>query len=217
MAGTVLVLGASGLFGGQAAKAFAAAGWTVRTYRRGTDMLAAAKGVDVIVNALNPPNYHAWDRIIPQITAEVIAAGLAVGATVLLVQSNFGCGSSREHAPQALLRWGFRVVVAESFSPIFAGNALAIGLVCVSVSPDVMQTLMAGCESVPETECRVDLEARTISVDHQDPWPISLPETQRHAWLSGEWDATGLLLANYAEVERVDARLPYLRTTARNA
>ena len=141
----------------------------------------------------------------------------AVGATVLLVQSNFGCGSSREHAPQALLRWGFRVVVAESFSPIFAGNALAIGLVCVSVSPDVMQTLMAGCESVPETECRVDLEARTISVDHQDPWPISLPETQRHAWLSGEWDATGLLLANYAEVERVDARLPYLRTTARNA
>ena len=84
MAGTVLVLGASGLFGSQAAKAYAAAGWTVRTYRRGTDMLAAAKGVDVIVNALNPPNYHAWDRIIPQITAEVIAVGLAVGATVLV-------------------------------------------------------------------------------------------------------------------------------------
>jgi uncharacterized protein YbjT (DUF2867 family) len=84
MTGTVLVLGASGLFGSQAAKAYAAAGWTVKRYTRGTDMLAAAKGVDVIVNALNPPNYHAWDRIIPQITAEVIAVGLAVGATVLV-------------------------------------------------------------------------------------------------------------------------------------
>ena len=84
MAQKVLILGASGLFGGQAAKAFAAAGWTVTTFRRGTDMTAAAMGVDVIVNALNPPNYHAWDRLIPQITAEVIAAGLASGATVLV-------------------------------------------------------------------------------------------------------------------------------------
>ena len=84
MAQKVLILGASGLFGGQAAKAFAAAGWTVTRFRRGTDMTAAAMGVDVIVNALNPPNYHAWDRLIPQITAEVIAAGLASGATVLV-------------------------------------------------------------------------------------------------------------------------------------
>ena len=84
MAQTVLICGASGLFGGQAAAAFAAAGWTVRKYQRGADMVAAAKGVDVIVNALNPPNYHAWDRLIPEITAQVIAAGLASGATVLV-------------------------------------------------------------------------------------------------------------------------------------
>ena len=84
MAQTVLICGASGLFGGQAGQAFAAAGWTVRHYRRGTDMAAAAQGVDVIVNALNPPNYHAWDRLIPEITAQVIAAGLASGATVLV-------------------------------------------------------------------------------------------------------------------------------------
>ncbi len=84
MAKTVLVLGASGLFGGQAARAFAAAGWTVRKFQRGSDMAAAAKGADVIVNALNPPNYHDWDRIIPQITTAVIAAGLASGATVLV-------------------------------------------------------------------------------------------------------------------------------------
>ena len=84
MTQTVLVLGASGHFGSQAARAFAAAGWTVKTFQRGTDMTAAAKGVDLIVNALNPPNYHAWDRLIPQITAEVIAAGLSSGATVLV-------------------------------------------------------------------------------------------------------------------------------------
>ena len=84
MTRTVLVLGASGHFGGQAARAFAAAGWTVKAFQRGTDMTAAAMGAHLIVNALNPPNYHAWDRLIPQITTEVVAAGLASGATVLV-------------------------------------------------------------------------------------------------------------------------------------
>ena len=84
MTKTVLICGASGLFGSAAARAFAAAGWTVRTYQRGTDMTAAASGAHVIVNALNPPMYHAWDRLIPEITAQVIAAGLASGATVLV-------------------------------------------------------------------------------------------------------------------------------------
>lgn len=80
----VLILGASGLFGAQAARAFAAAGWEVRRYRRGTDMAAAAQGADVIVNGLNPPMYHDWARLIPQITAQVIAAARASGAMVIL-------------------------------------------------------------------------------------------------------------------------------------
>ncbi len=84
MARIVLICGASGLFGGQAARAYAAAGWTVRRYIRGTDMAQAAKAADVIVNALNPPNYHAWDRLIPEITAQVIAAGHASGATIIV-------------------------------------------------------------------------------------------------------------------------------------
>ena len=81
---TVLVLGSNGLFGSHAAAAFAAAGWHVRRYTRGDDMTSAAMGADVIVNALNPPNYHDWARLIPQITDQVIAAGLASGATVLV-------------------------------------------------------------------------------------------------------------------------------------
>lgn len=84
MARIVLVLGASGHFGGHAVRAFEAAGWEVRRYTRGTDMAAAAKGVDVIVNGLNPPRYHAWARLIPAITRQVIAAGLASGATVIV-------------------------------------------------------------------------------------------------------------------------------------
>jgi 3-isopropylmalate/(R)-2-methylmalate dehydratase small subunit len=141
----------------------------------------------------------------------------AAGATILLVQSNFGCGSSREHAPQALRRWGFRAIIAESFSPIFAGNALSIGLVCVAVARDVMATLMAACDATSTIEIDVDLQAQTVTMPGHGTWPIVIPDAQRQAWLTGQWDATGLLLANYAEVERVDARLPYLRATSRNA
>ncbi len=144
-------------------------------------------------------------------------APTAAGAAILLTGANFGCGSSREHAPQALLRWGVKAVVAASFSPIFAGNSLTIGLVCVTVAPDVLETLMRATDAAPETTFHVELEARTIATPDGPTWPIHLPESQRHAWLSGEWDATSLLLADYAEVERVDARLPYLRTTSRNA
>lgn len=84
MAGTVLVAGASGNFGGAVARAFQQAGWTVRRYARGSDMTAAAMGCDVIVNGLNPPMYHDWKRLIPQITAQVLAAAKASGATVLV-------------------------------------------------------------------------------------------------------------------------------------
>lgn len=84
MAQTALVLGASGGFGGQVALALQGAGWTVRRYQRGTDMGQAAKGADLIVNGLNPPAYHNWDKLIPEITASVLAAGKASGATLLV-------------------------------------------------------------------------------------------------------------------------------------
>ena len=92
MGKTVLVLGASGLFGGHVARAFAASGWDVRKYRRGTDINAAAMGVDVIVNGLNPPKYHDWDRIIPATTAQAIAAAEVSGATLLVPGSVYVYG-----------------------------------------------------------------------------------------------------------------------------
>lgn len=84
MTGTVLILGANGKIGGHSARAFAAAGWTVRRWQRGTDMTAAAMGADVIVNGLNPPGYHNWAVLVPQITAQVIAAARASGATAII-------------------------------------------------------------------------------------------------------------------------------------
>lgn len=142
---------------------------------------------------------------------------IATGATVLIVNTNFGCGSSREHAPQALRRWGFRAIIGESFSDIFAGNALAIGLVCVSASSEAVEALMTAVEQDPSASLTVDVREDTAGIDGQRQWPITLPPAAKQALLSGEWDATGLLLADYFEVERVEARLPYLRTTSRNA
>ena len=84
MARVALVAGAHGGFGGAMAQALRAEGWEVRAYARGTDMAAAAQGADVIVNGLNPPRYHAWDRLIPEITETVLAAARASGARVLV-------------------------------------------------------------------------------------------------------------------------------------
>ncbi len=89
----VLVAGASGLFGSHAAQAFEAAGWEVRRYARGTDMAVAARGADVIVNAMNPPMYHDWPRLVPQITGQAIAAARASGATLIVPASVYNYGT----------------------------------------------------------------------------------------------------------------------------
>jgi 3-isopropylmalate/(R)-2-methylmalate dehydratase small subunit len=144
-------------------------------------------------------------------------APAAADARILIVNTNFGCGSSREHAPQALFRKGFRAVLGESFGDIFAGNALAIGLVCVSAASTAIAALMEAAEQEPDASLTIDIRRETAGIDGQGQWPINLAPPAKQALLSGEWDATGLLLADYFEVERVEARLPYLRTTSRKA
>lgn len=104
MSGTVLILGASGKIGSHAAEAFWNAGWTVRKYTRGTDMSQAAQGCDVIINGLNPPKYHNWAKTIPAITAQVIAAARASGATVVIPGNVYNFGDTPgvwdENTPQ---------------------------------------------------------------------------------------------------------------------
>ena len=131
------------------------------------------------------------------------------GAAVLAVNRNFGCGSSREHAPQALFRWGIRVIVGESFSEIFFGNSLALGLPCVSIAAPDATALQARIASDPAATVVVDLEAMEVEMAGAR-WRVTMPAAARDAFLSGTWDATGLLLDRYEEVEAVASRLPYV-------
>jgi len=132
------------------------------------------------------------------------------GATILLVNSNFGCGSSREHAPQAIRRRGVRAVVGESFSEIFFGNSVALGMPCVTADRQTVEALMDIVENDPSTEVVVDLD-RMIAAAGPKSFPITLPQPTREAFLDGSWDATGLLLDRPEDVERVASRLPYLQ------
>ena len=131
------------------------------------------------------------------------------GAAILIAGANFGCGSSREHAPQAIQRWGIRAVVGRSFSEIFFGNAVTIGLPCVTAAADAIGALMDLVEADPSAVLAVSLEGLQVEAAGQR-WPIGLPAAAREALVSGTWDATGLLLDRYDEVERVRARLPYI-------
>ncbi|HEY6362838.1 MAG TPA: 3-isopropylmalate dehydratase small subunit [Vicinamibacterales bacterium] len=132
------------------------------------------------------------------------------GASVLLVNSNFGCGSSREHAPQALQRWGIRAVVGESFSEIFFGNAAMIGLPCVKAAADDVRTLMDQVERTPQTAIHVDLTGNTVETEGFS-CVVTLPSRVREALVTGAWDTTGLLLDRYGEVDKTAAALPYIR------
>ncbi|HEX5854512.1 MAG TPA: 3-isopropylmalate dehydratase small subunit [Thermoanaerobaculia bacterium] len=131
------------------------------------------------------------------------------GANILLVNRNFGCGSSREHAPQALARGGIKAVVGESFSEIFFGNSVAIGLPCVTAPHEAVAELQALVEGTVDAALSLDLEARTLTAEGKT-LAVSIPENAREAFLSGNWDATSMLLERWEDVEAVAGRLPYV-------
>jgi 3-isopropylmalate/(R)-2-methylmalate dehydratase small subunit len=131
------------------------------------------------------------------------------GASILLVNKNFGCGSSREHAPQALMRWGIRTVVGESFAEIFAGNCSAIGIPTLTVDSDQIEALMRRVEGNPETPVHVDLRSRTLQAGDLR-LTFSMPDSQAQALLNGTWDTTTTLLEGLEEIQATSARLPYM-------
>jgi 3-isopropylmalate/(R)-2-methylmalate dehydratase small subunit len=132
------------------------------------------------------------------------------GGSVLLVNRNFGCGSSREHAPQALQRWGVRAVVGESFSEIFFGNSLALGLPCVTVPDADATALIDEVTRNPKTVVTVDVPNLTVTAGDLSV-KATMPKSAQEALMTGAWDATGMLLEEYQEVQAVAARLPYVR------
>ena len=131
------------------------------------------------------------------------------GASILVVNENFGSGSSREHAPQALKRWGIHACVGQSFSEIFLGNATTIGLPCATAAPEDVETLMAIAEQSPATPMVLSVDAQSIETAGRTV-PLGMPAAVRDSLLTGQWDATGLLLADFDEVRRVADSLPYV-------
>jgi 3-isopropylmalate/(R)-2-methylmalate dehydratase small subunit len=131
------------------------------------------------------------------------------GASILFVNKNFGCGSSREHAPQALHRFGINAIVGESFAAIFAGNCTIMGVPTVTVGAAEIAQLMHAATERPKTEFKIDLESKTLSYDGHKI-EFDLPETYRSALTSGSWDSTALLRANLDQVKKTAAKLPYI-------
>jgi 3-isopropylmalate/(R)-2-methylmalate dehydratase small subunit len=132
------------------------------------------------------------------------------GASVLVVNANFGCGSSREHAPQGLVRAGFRAVIGESFSEIFQGNAVMIGMPCFAADRQSIERLQELIEKQPDTIVTSDVATGAIAAG---PLALTatLPAAIRDAFLSGHWNSTAMLLDRFEEVRAVADRLPYIR------
>jgi 3-isopropylmalate/(R)-2-methylmalate dehydratase small subunit len=132
-----------------------------------------------------------------------------VGATILIAGRNFGCGSSREHAPQAIFRAGFRAIVAESFAEIFFGNSTTLGIPCVTVSRHDLGRIRDLVELEPKKVMTIDLAKGTISLG-SDEFPASTLSSARDALINGHWDPIGELLESRTLVEERMGRLPYL-------
>ena len=134
-------------------------------------------------------------------------------ASILVVNRNFGCGSSREHAPQALIRRGIRALIGESFAEIFFGNCLTLGVPCLSGSHDDVAALQALVSREPTTVLTIDVAGLTVASNDQQ-WSLQLAEGPLSALVSGQWDGTSQLVAHDAELRAAAARLPYLNSFA---
>jgi 3-isopropylmalate/(R)-2-methylmalate dehydratase small subunit len=130
-------------------------------------------------------------------------------ASILVVNENFGCGSSREHAPQALMRWGIDGLIGESFAEIFAGNCQALGLATATADPETVEWIMNQVEADPTLEITIDVEAETATVG-DETIAVTINDSQREALLQGIWDTTALMKSYMDDVKQTADEVPYL-------
>jgi 3-isopropylmalate/(R)-2-methylmalate dehydratase small subunit len=131
------------------------------------------------------------------------------GGTILLSGANFGCGSSREHAPQAIQKYGFKAVIAESYAEIFFGNSTTLGMPCVTAAREDIEKITAAVEQDPKTEITIDLAKLEARFGGQAV-KIAQRESARDALVNGRWDAIGELLDGVPAVKETAKKLPYL-------
>lgn len=132
------------------------------------------------------------------------------GATILLAGRNFGCGSSREHAPQALYRHGFRAILAESFAEIFFGNSITLGMPCLVMDGHDIRALAALIEGAPQTGLNINLLSGRVSLADVS-FPAELPDHAKEVLIDGKWDAIADLLEGLDAVKSTAAKLPYIQ------
>ena len=132
-----------------------------------------------------------------------------LGSSILIVNSNFGCGSSREHAPQALLRWGIRAIIGESFAEIFYSNCIAIGIPCFTLPKELIKNIQKDSNqnnSLLEIDINESmLKTKSFSIN------LEFNDSSKKMFLSGEWDATTTLLENLELIEKKIGNLPYVK------
>ena len=132
------------------------------------------------------------------------------GASILLAGVNFGCGSSREHAPQSLSKYGFKAVIAESFAEIFFGNSTTLGMPCVTLDAAAIATLRDAIEADPAITLTIDLVAKQVTSCAGHSFPLNIVESARDALVAGRWDPIGELLDHTPQIEATAARLHYV-------
>ena len=130
-------------------------------------------------------------------------------ASILVVNSNFGCGSSREHAPQALMRWGIKAIIGESFADIFYSNCIAIGIPCFTLAKELIQNIQKHKDD-KFLFLEIDLK-KSLAKSKDLSLNLEIKESSRKMFLSGEWDATSTLLGNENLIENKFFQLPYIK------
>ena len=130
-------------------------------------------------------------------------------ASILIVNSNFGCGSSREHAPQALMRWGIKAIIGESFADIFYSNCIAIGIPCFTLTKELIQKIQKNKDD-KFLFLEIDLK-KSLAKSKDLNFNLEIKESSRKMFMSGEWDATSTLLENGKLIENKFTKLPYIK------
>ena len=136
------------------------------------------------------------------------------GSSILIVNSNFGCGSSREHAPQALLRWGIRAIIGESFAEIFYCNCIAIGIPCFTLPKTLVKNIQENI-NINNSLCEININESTFKSTFLN-FDLEMKISSKNMFLSGEWDATSTLLANKKLIEKKINDLPYTKFNQSN-
>jgi 3-isopropylmalate/(R)-2-methylmalate dehydratase small subunit len=152
---------------------------------------------------------HAFEDAKKQNPEHPFAQAVYQGASVLVVGQNFGCGSSREHAPQALMRWGIRAIVGGSFGEIFFGNCLMLGIPCLVAAQEDLEWLQKAIGRAPQAPVTVDVEKQQVRFGDR-VIKAAVPDGPRNQLVGGTWDSTAVLLEAGSAIEATSRKLPYV-------